>query len=204
MSRTSLTVPVSAVPSPVRQRRTCAYLLALLMLSGPAGVQAQTATAGPDAEPAGTGQQAAGDAPAPPPAGRVGGMPGNPQEAAFFEENGRKPDVLTLPDGVQLRQLSAGTGPAAAGAEMVVLNLSRRGLLEPAASPADGAASRHQQRYQMQTLPKALYEAIQRMHVGDRWEVYAPSQGKGRAAPGHRASPPLPAAAFTVEVLSAH
>jgi len=163
------------------QAPACALLLALLLGTGGIAAAQAGSAADPGAEAGATNPQSAPDAtPVEPADARAGA---NAQEAAFFAENAQRPGVVRLPGGAQARQLSAGKGQAAAGAAMVVLNLSRRGLQE-AATPTGGSSGLREQRYQTQTLPKPLFEALQLMHVGDRWEVYAPAQGKGARTAG--------------------
>ncbi|MDE3010865.1 MAG: hypothetical protein KGI67_08260 [Pseudomonadota bacterium] len=192
-------------PAPIRSpfalpvRALTAMLLLLLAAHAPA------ARAGDEPVDAAA---AAGDAPVRPlattdPEATRASAP----DAAFFAENARRPGVVSLPSGAQARRISAGTGAAAAGADMVVVNLSRRGLLEALAAGVDAAGSSgssgsgsgsgggggsgggnvaalHEQRYRSQTLPLPLYEALQLMHVGDSWEVYVPAQTRARPTGG--------------------
>jgi hypothetical protein len=168
--------------TPSRQRTFLYVLVLLAATSGPAASSEATAPS-PGVAIESAGAQA---------------------DADFFEQNAHQPGVILLPGGDQARLLSAGEGASAEGASVVVLNLSRRPLRDAASVP-NATAAQHTQRYQTQTLPRPIYETLQKMHVGDRWEVYARAHpGKKLRIPGHKPEPSLPAAIFTVELIAAN
>lgn len=92
---------------------------------------------------------------------------------AFLAENKTKPGVVTLPDGLQYKVLTEGTGPKPAATDSVVCNY--RGTLidgtefdssykrgQPATFPVNGVI-------------KGWTEAVQLMPVGSKWQLFLPA-----------------------------
>ncbi len=93
---------------------------------------------------------------------------------AFLAANKTKPGVTPLPSGVQYKVLKSGTGKTPKLSDSVVANY--RGTLidgtefdssykrgEPATFPVSGVI-------------KGWTEVLQKMKVGDKWEVYIPAE----------------------------
>ena len=120
--------------------------------------------------------------------------------AKFLAENKSKPGVVTLPDGLQYRVLTQGTGPTPKESDTVTVNY--RGTLlngtefdssykrnEPATFPVNGVI-------------KGWTEILQMMKVGSKYQVFIPAnlaygdRGAGQEiAPGSTLT-------FEVELLS--
>jgi FKBP-type peptidyl-prolyl cis-trans isomerase len=98
----------------------------------------------------------------------------NKKEAdAFLAANKAKPDVVTLPSGLQYKILTAGTGAKPTASDTVVCNY--RGTLingkefdssykrgQPASFPVSGVI-------------KGWTEALQLMPVGSKWQLFVPA-----------------------------
>jgi FKBP-type peptidyl-prolyl cis-trans isomerase FklB len=90
---------------------------------------------------------------------------------AFLAANKAKPDVVTLPSGLQYKILQKGAGPKPALSDIVVCNY--RG------SSIDGKEFSSSKPDQPLITPvsrlfKGLSEALQLMPVGSKWEIYVP------------------------------
>ncbi|OGT37220.1 MAG: hypothetical protein A3F12_06530 [Gammaproteobacteria bacterium RIFCSPHIGHO2_12_FULL_38_14] len=104
---------------------------------------------------------------------------------AFLAKNKTKPDVVTLPDGLQYKVIKEGTGPIPTRNDQVTVHYSgtlidgtefdssyRRG--QPITFPVTGV------------IP-GWVEALQMMKVGSTWELYIPAS----LAYGERGAPPV-------------
>ncbi len=94
--------------------------------------------------------------------------------AAFLAENGKKPGVVSLPNGLQYKALTVGKGPKPAAEDTVVCHY--RGTL------IDGKEfDSSYRRNEPATLPlknviKGWSEALQMMTVGSKWQIFIPPQ----------------------------
>ncbi len=92
---------------------------------------------------------------------------------AFLEENAKKPDVITTASGLQYKILASGDGKQPKDTDTVTTHY--KGTLidgrefdssykrdEPASFPVKGVI-------------KGWTEALQLMHVGDKWQLFVPS-----------------------------
>jgi len=92
---------------------------------------------------------------------------------AFLEENGKKPDVITTESGLQYKILTTGDGKQPKETDTVTTHY--KGTLidgrefdssykrdKPASFPVNGVI-------------KGWTEALQLMHVGDKWQLFIPS-----------------------------
>jgi FKBP-type peptidyl-prolyl cis-trans isomerase len=103
---------------------------------------------------------------------------------AWLTENGKKPGVKTMPDGLQYKVLVAGKGSQPKPTDKVSAHY--KGTLTDG-TEFDSSYSRGQPL----TIPvmgviAGWQEALTNMHVGDKWELYIPSH----LAYGERGSPP--------------
>ncbi len=93
---------------------------------------------------------------------------------AFLDENAKKPDVITTDSGLQYKILTSGDGEQPQASDTVTTHY--KGTLidgrefdssykrdKPASFPVKGVI-------------KGWTEALQLMHVGDKWQLYIPSE----------------------------
>jgi FKBP-type peptidyl-prolyl cis-trans isomerase len=104
--------------------------------------------------------------------------------AAFLTENGKKEGVVTLPSGLQYKVVQAGAGATPKATDTVQTHYRGR-LLD--GTVFDSSYDRGQPAMfgVTQVIP-GWTEALQKMKVGDKWELYIP----GNLAYGLRGSPP--------------
>ena len=118
--------------------------------------------------------------------------------AAFLATNKDNPDVVTLPDGLQYKVLTNGTGAIPAATDTVTVNY--RGTLldgtefdssykrgQPASFPVGGV------------IP-GWTEALEKMPVGSKWQLFIPSELAYKEQ-GSRSIPPNSTLIFEVELL---
>lgn len=118
--------------------------------------------------------------------------------AAFLATNKDNPGVVTLPDGLQYKILTTGTGAVPTPNDTVTVNY--RGTLldgtefdssykrgQPASFPVGGVIH-------------GWTEALEKMPVGSKWELFIPSD-LAYGEPGNRAIPPNSTLIFEVELL---
>jgi FKBP-type peptidyl-prolyl cis-trans isomerase FklB len=104
--------------------------------------------------------------------------------AAFLAENAKKEGVTTLPDGLQYKVLTAGTGPSPKATDTVKTHYKGR-LID--GTVFDSSIDRGQPAtFGVKQVIAGWTEALQKMKVGDKWELYIPSD----LAYGLRGSPP--------------
>jgi FKBP-type peptidyl-prolyl cis-trans isomerase FklB len=93
---------------------------------------------------------------------------------AFLAENKKKPGVVTLPSGVQYKEIKAGTGKQPKASDSVKVHYT--GTL------IDGSefdSSRNQQQpatFKVDGVIKGFSEALQMMKEGARWQVVIPAE----------------------------
>ena len=119
--------------------------------------------------------------------------------ATFLLENGRRPEVITLPSGLQYEVLSEGSGPRPTRADQVTTHYHgtlidgtvfdssyERG--EPATFPVSGVIS-------------GWTQALQLMPIGSKWRLYIPSELAYGAQGAGEDIGPNAALIFDVELL---
>lgn len=89
--------------------------------------------------------------------------------ATFLAKNAKAPGVTVLPSGLQYRVLKTGTGKAPGTNDLIFVKYRARLV--------DGHEFDHHNQFLIQTTGgiKGWQEALQRMHVGDKWELVIPS-----------------------------
>lgn len=103
---------------------------------------------------------------------------------AFLESNKGKEGVVTLPDGLQYKVLTAGTGPKPTTSDTVVCNY--RGTLING-TEFDSSYKRGQPAtFPLTGVIKGWTEALQLMPVGSKWQLFLPPA----LAYGERGAPP--------------
>ena len=107
---------------------------------------------------------------------------------AFLADNAGKPGVTTLSSGLEFRVLKNGFGDHPTAADFAEFSFNARlisGKMVDSASP-DLPAN-----LQVSNLLRGLSEALQRMQVGDRWELVVPAdlafgaKGTATVPPNH-------------------
>ncbi len=93
---------------------------------------------------------------------------------AFLAANKKKPGIVTLPDGLQYKIITQGTGPRPAKDTTVVCNY--RGTLIDGKEFDSSYKRGEPATFRLGQVIKGWQEAIPMMTVGSKWEVYIPSE----------------------------
>jgi FKBP-type peptidyl-prolyl cis-trans isomerase FklB len=119
---------------------------------------------------------------------------------AFLTANKGKEGIVTLPDGLQYKILTAGTGPKPAAADSVVCNY--KGTLTNG-TEFDSSYKRGQPAtFGVSQVIKGWTEALQLMPVGSKWQLFIPANlGYGEKGAGGEIGPDS-TLIFEVELLS--
>ena len=122
------------------------------------------------------------------------------KEEAFLAANKSKEGVVTLPDGLQYKILTAGTGPKPAASDSVVCNY--RGTLING-TEFDSSYKRGQAAtFGVSQVIKGWTEALELMPVGSKWQLFIPSSlAYGERGAGPQIGPDA-TLIFEVELLS--
>lgn len=125
----------------------------------------------------------------------------NKQEGeAFLAENAKKEGVVVLPDGLQYKVLTEGTGPTPQQADTVMVNY--RGTLVDGAEFDTSAKSGGPVPLTINDVVKGMQEALKLMKVGSKWQVFIPSAlAYGERGAGAHIGPNA-AIVFDVELVS--
>ena len=92
--------------------------------------------------------------------------------AAFLASNKSKPEVVTLPSGLQYKVITAGAGPKPTASDSVVCNY-RGTLLD--GTEFDSSYKRGQPAtFPVNGVIKGWTEALQLMPVGSKWQLFVP------------------------------
>jgi FKBP-type peptidyl-prolyl cis-trans isomerase FklB len=118
---------------------------------------------------------------------------------AFLAANKAKEGVVTLPDGLQYKILTAGTGPKPTATDTVVCHY--KGTLVNG-TEFDSSYKRNEPlTIEVGHVIKGWAEALQLMPVGSKWQLFIPSElAYGEA--GRQGMPPNETLLFEVELLS--
>lgn len=117
---------------------------------------------------------------------------------AFLKANAGKDSVLTLPCGVQYKVLTQGEGEVPASSSKVKVNYE--GRLVDGTVFDSSYECRRPASFVCNQVIKGWTEALTRMPVGSKWEIYIPQElGYGSHEAGK--IPPFSALIFTVELL---
>ena len=113
-----------------------------------------------------------------------------PEQAAFLVENGKKPGVQTLPDGLQYKVLSAGPVTGFHPGKQDEVKVHYEGKLIDGKVFDSSYESGSPAVFVVGNLIPAWVEALQMMRPGDVWELYVPAalgygdEGAGGQIPG--------------------
>lgn len=117
---------------------------------------------------------------------------------AFLADNANKPGVHVLPSGLEYRVLKSGFGGHPTQADFAEFNFNAKlisGKLVDSATP-DLPAN-----LQVSNLMRGLNEALQRMQVGDRWELVVPAE-LAFGSKGNGAVPPDQTLIFDISLMA--
>lgn len=121
----------------------------------------------------------------------------------YLAENAKKPGVVTLPDGLQYKVITEGTGEKPQSADRVTVRYEGRHIN---GDVFDSSYRRNPDTttFGVTQVIKGWTEALQLMPVGSKWEVYIPYDlAYGEHGAGPRSSiKPYEALVFTVELVS--
>jgi FKBP-type peptidyl-prolyl cis-trans isomerase len=91
----------------------------------------------------------------------------------FLEENKTKPEVVTLPSGLQYKKLKQGDGPKPAQTDTVTCHY--RGTLVDGTEFDSSYGRGEPANFAVTGVIKGWTEALQLMPVGSKWQLYIPS-----------------------------
>jgi len=95
------------------------------------------------------------------------------QQDAFLAANKSKEGVQTTPSGLQYKVLKAGTGPSPTRADEVLVHY--RGVLLDGKEFDSSYARQEPSRFRVGGVIPGWTEALQKMKVGDKWQLFVPS-----------------------------
>ncbi|HEX3871863.1 MAG TPA: FKBP-type peptidyl-prolyl cis-trans isomerase [Pirellulales bacterium] len=118
----------------------------------------------------------------------------------FLAENKKKADVKTLPSGLQYRVIKQGNGPSPKATDTVTAHYTGR---LPDGTVFDSSTERGMPiTFPITQVIKGWTEALQLMKVGDKWELFIPSNLAYGPEGRPPAIPPNATLVFEVELLS--
>jgi FKBP-type peptidyl-prolyl cis-trans isomerase len=117
---------------------------------------------------------------------------------AFLATNRNNPGVMAMPDGLQYRVITNGTGVVPSAEDMVTVNY--RGTLLDGTEFDSSAKSGHPAEFQVNHVIHGWTEALTNMTVGSKWQLFIPS-ALAYGERGNRSIPPNSTLIFDVELL---
>jgi FKBP-type peptidyl-prolyl cis-trans isomerase len=120
--------------------------------------------------------------------------------AAFLEANKSKPGVVTLPDGLQYKVITDGSGEKPSPNDTVSVNY--KGTLVDGTEFDSSAKTGHPAEFPVRAVIPGWTEALEKMNVGSKWQLFIPANlayGPGGRPP---VIPPNSTLVFDVELLS--
>jgi FKBP-type peptidyl-prolyl cis-trans isomerase FklB len=93
---------------------------------------------------------------------------------AFLEENGKKPDVVTTASGLQYKVLNTGDGKQPKETDTVSTHY--KGTLIDGREFDSSYKRNTPAEFPVNGVIKGWTEALQLMHVGDKWQLFIPSE----------------------------
>jgi FKBP-type peptidyl-prolyl cis-trans isomerase FklB len=91
----------------------------------------------------------------------------------FLAANKSRPDVVTLPDGLQYKVLSTGTGPKPVPGDVVDCNY-RGTLVDGTEFDSSAKHGNRPAKFTVTGVIKGWTEALQLMPVGSKWQLFIP------------------------------
>jgi FKBP-type peptidyl-prolyl cis-trans isomerase len=127
------------------------------------------------------------------------GMTNKLKGTEFLTANARNPGIVTLPDGLQYKVITEGTGSMPTADDEVTVNYSGRFIdgkqfdQSPPGQPA---------KLSLRSVPISGWtEALPKMKVGSKWELFLPSD-LAYGENGQRGVPPNSTLIFEIELLA--
>ncbi|MGH7951333.1 MAG: FKBP-type peptidyl-prolyl cis-trans isomerase [Limisphaerales bacterium] len=117
---------------------------------------------------------------------------------AFLAQNKNKPGVVTLPDGLQYKILTDGTGATPSADSIVTVNY--RGTFINGTEFDSSQRAGHPVQFPANHVIPGWTEALTKMKVGSKWELFIPS-ALAYGERGNRVIPPNATLIFDVELL---
>lgn len=96
------------------------------------------------------------------------------EEAAFLAQNAKREGVQTLPSGLQYRVIQQGQGASPTPRDHVKCNY--RGTLLNGTEFDNSARHGGPAEFGVSEVIKGWTEALQKMHVGDKWQLFVPAK----------------------------
>lgn len=122
------------------------------------------------------------------------------QGEAFLAENKNKEGVVTLPSGLQYKVLKSGTGEQPKINDTVTTHY--RGTLTDGTEFDSSYARNKPSSFPVSGVIKGWTEALQLMHVGDKWQLFVPPElAYGKQAPRGSKIGPDSTLIFDIELL---
>jgi FKBP-type peptidyl-prolyl cis-trans isomerase len=97
------------------------------------------------------------------------------EEAQFLAQNGRQPGVQTTASGLQYKVLQQGNGPSPTLGDKVKCNY-RGTLLNGTEFDSSQRHGGKPAEFGVNQVIPGWTEALQKMHVGDKWQLFVPSK----------------------------
>lgn len=119
---------------------------------------------------------------------------------AFLLTNKNNPGVVVLPDGLQYKIITEGDGPIPSTNDIMTVNY-RGTFIDGTEFESTGNAG-HPIQVQANRVIPGWTEALAKMKIGSKWQLFVPSE-LAYGAPGFRGIPPDKTLIFEVELLSA-
>lgn len=117
----------------------------------------------------------------------------------FLAENKTKPGVVTLPDGLQYKVITEGSGETPGPDDTVTVNY--RGTFVNGQEFDSSAKSGHPAQFPVGRVIHGWTEALEKMKVGSKWELYIPAD-LAYGPQGRPGIEPNSTLIFEVELLS--
>ena len=118
---------------------------------------------------------------------------------AFLATNKNNPGVITLPDGLQYKVITAGTGAKPTSDATVTVNF--RGTFIDGTEFDSSAKAGHPMDIQANHVIPGWTEALTNMLTGSKWQLFIPSE-LAYSERGNRGIPPNAALLFDIELLA--
>ena len=118
---------------------------------------------------------------------------------AFLATNKNSPGVVTLPDGLQYKVITDGTGETPSPTDTVTVNY--RGTFLNGTEFDSSAKAGHPIQLQANHVIRGWTEALTQMKVGSKWQLFIPAE-LAYGEQGNRGIPPSSTLIFEVELLS--
>jgi FKBP-type peptidyl-prolyl cis-trans isomerase len=117
----------------------------------------------------------------------------------FLAANAKAPGVQTLPSGLQVKVLKQGDGPTPSGADTVQAHYTGRFVDGTVFESSEGGAPAT---FPVDGVIPGWTEALQKMKVGDKWQLAIPSElAYGETGDDRGVIPPNTALVFDVELV---